>query len=143
MFQDPPGLASIEDINKVADWAFEGVVEQAHNFKNSDPRVKAGCVFVYQNEHRNLSFLNTTCLTKSIVQFQQRMESVDHLPTREAEITELSDGAGTIYPSFISDPDYAKLLDGIKFCSVKVKSLFDFATTFEVAFLYGGQLVPS
>ena len=113
VFQDPPGLASIEDINKVADWAFEGVVEQARNFKNSDPRVKAGCVFVYQNEHRNLSFLNTTCLIKSIVQFQQRMESVDHLPTREAEITELSDVAGTIYPSFISDPDYAKLLDGI------------------------------
>ena len=31
----------------------------------------------------------------------------------------------------------------LKFCSVKVQSLFDFATTLEVAFLYGGQLVPS
>ena len=31
----------------------------------------------------------------------------------------------------------------LKFCSIKVQSLFDFATTFEVAILYGGQLVPS
>ena len=115
IFQDPPTIAE-KTINEVSDWVYQGSVGEMHNYKQDDHTVRTGLVLIFRNELRGLAFLNLTSLTKSLFQFQKRMEDRLHQQGCQSHIMEMEAVASTIYATFFRTEkldDIVSQLDGL------------------------------